>query len=140
MITAVDDPGRVATYESLLRRAWSKPDRGSSSGPNLVRAIVKGLRRKLADDAANPAYIRNECGVGCRSGPSAGRAARGIAWQLHSGSPTANRTAQPGRSSRRATIVRTVTVITGGPRLEASPCGDWRGVAGAGGPASTEVL
>ena len=45
MITTVDDPGRVVTYESLLHRAWSKPDRGSSSGPNLVRAIVKGPRR-----------------------------------------------------------------------------------------------
>ena len=57
--------GRVVTYESLLRRAWAKPDLGSG-GPKLVRAIVKGLRRKLGDDAANPAYVRNERGVGYR--------------------------------------------------------------------------
>ncbi len=57
--------GRVVTYESLLRRAWGGRDT-SASGPKLVRAIVKGLRRKLGDDAANPAYIHNVRGVGYR--------------------------------------------------------------------------
>ena len=55
--------GRVLTYDSLLRQAW----RGRHSGdpdPKLVRAVVKRLRRKLGDDAANPTYIRNERGVG----------------------------------------------------------------------------
>ena len=55
--------GRVLTYESLLRQAW----RGRHSGtpdPKLVRAVVKRLRRKLGDDAADPTYIRNERGVG----------------------------------------------------------------------------
>ncbi|MCY4602486.1 MAG: response regulator transcription factor, partial [Acidobacteria bacterium] len=57
--------GRTVTYESLLRRAWGRRDRGSTD-PKLVRAIVKSLRRKLGDDAANPAYVRNERGVGYR--------------------------------------------------------------------------
>ena len=57
--------GRVVTYESLLRRAWAKPDLGPG-GPKLVRAIVKGLRRKLGDDAAKPAYVRNVRSVGYR--------------------------------------------------------------------------
>lgn len=57
--------GRVVTYESLLRRAWGRRDRGSDA-PKLVRAIVKGLRRKLGDDAAKPAYVLNERGVGYR--------------------------------------------------------------------------
>ena len=57
--------GRVVSYESLLRRAWAKPDLGPG-GPKLVRAIVKGLRRKLGDDAASPAYVRNVRGVGYR--------------------------------------------------------------------------
>ena len=57
--------GRVVSYESLLRRAWGKRDPGLG-GPKLVRAIVKGLRRKLGDDAANPAYVRNVRGVGYR--------------------------------------------------------------------------
>ena len=57
--------GRAVTYESLLRRAWGRRDRGSND-PKLVRAIVKGLRRKLGDDATNPAYVRNERGVGYR--------------------------------------------------------------------------
>ena len=57
--------GRAVTYESLLRRAWGRRDRGSRD-PKLVRAIVKSLRRKLGDDATNPAYVRNERGVGYR--------------------------------------------------------------------------
>ena len=57
--------GRAVTYESLLRRAWGRRYRGSTD-PKLVRALVKDLRRKLGDDAANPAYVRNERGVGYR--------------------------------------------------------------------------
>ena len=55
--------GRVLSHESLLRKAWRGGDRRSPD-PKLVRAVVKRLRRKLGDDAANPAYIRNERGVG----------------------------------------------------------------------------
>ncbi len=55
--------GRVLTYESLLRQAWGERHRGAPD-PTLVRAVVKRLRRKLGDDAANPAYILNERGVG----------------------------------------------------------------------------
>ncbi len=57
--------GRAVTYESLLRRAWGRRYRGSTN-PKLVRALVKDLRRKLGDDAANLAYVRNERGVGYR--------------------------------------------------------------------------
>ena len=56
--------GRVLTHESLLRQAWSGRDGGSPADPKLVRAVVKRLRQKLGDDAANPAYIVNERGVG----------------------------------------------------------------------------
>ncbi|WP_419937010.1 ATP-binding protein [Candidatus Palauibacter sp.] len=55
--------GRVLTHESLLRQAWRGGDRRSPD-PKLVRAVVKRLRSKLGDDAANPAYVRNERGVG----------------------------------------------------------------------------
>ena len=55
--------GRVVTYGSLFRQAWS----GRNSGdPKLVRALVKRLRGKLGDDAASPTYICNERGVGYR--------------------------------------------------------------------------
>ena len=57
--------GRAVTYDSLLRQAWGKRDRDSAA-PKLVRAIVRGLRRKLGDDAAQPAYVRNVRGVGYR--------------------------------------------------------------------------
>ena len=55
--------GRVLTHESLLRQAWRGGERRPPD-PKLVRAVVKRLRRKLGDDATNPAYIRNERGVG----------------------------------------------------------------------------
>ena len=59
------DAGRVVTYGSLFRQAWSM--RHQSSGvPKLVRAVVKRLRDKLGDDATRPAYIMNERGVGYR--------------------------------------------------------------------------
>lgn len=55
--------GRVVTHESLMRQAWRRGDQRPPD-PKLVRAVVKRLRRKLGDDAANPSYIRNERGVG----------------------------------------------------------------------------
>jgi len=62
--------GRAVTYDSLLRQAWGRRRRGSAA-PKLVRAIVRGLRRKLGDDGANPAYVCNVRGVGYRM-PRAG--------------------------------------------------------------------
>ena len=55
--------GRVVTSESLLRQA-----RGARAGADTgrVRAFVRQLRAKLGDDAANPAFIFNERGVGYR--------------------------------------------------------------------------
>ena len=55
--------GRVSTYEALLRQVWGGRHNGSTE---LVRTFVKKLRRKLGDDAASPAYIVNERGVGYR--------------------------------------------------------------------------
>ena len=55
--------GRVVTYDTLLRRVWSGR---YGADANLVRIFVRNLRRKLGDDAANPAWIFNERGVGYR--------------------------------------------------------------------------
>ena len=57
------DAGRVVTFETLLRRVWSK--RGNADA-NLVRIFVRNLRRKLGDSAAKPVYLFNERGVGYR--------------------------------------------------------------------------
>ena len=57
------DAGRVVTFESLLRQAWDARD---PTDTERVRAFVKQLRAKLGDDAARPAYIFNERGVGYR--------------------------------------------------------------------------
>ena len=55
--------GRVLAYDTLLRRVWSSH---YGANANLVRIFVRNLRRKLGDDAANPAWIFNERGVGYR--------------------------------------------------------------------------
>ena len=55
--------GRVSTYEALLRQVWGGRHNGDTE---LVRTFVKNLRRKLGDDAASPAYIVNQRGVGYR--------------------------------------------------------------------------
>ena len=55
--------GRVLTHEDLLRQVWAR--RGTAN-PKIVRAYVKRLRHRLGDDAARPAWIFNERGVGYR--------------------------------------------------------------------------
>ncbi len=59
--------GRVMTHEQLLLRVWGSRQTGDSS---LVRTIVNRLRRKLGDDAKNPAYIMTMPGVGYRMAKS----------------------------------------------------------------------
>ena len=53
--------GRVTTYDMLLRQVWGRRG-GGNPGP--VRTMVKKLRRKLGDDAAEPAYVLTRHGVG----------------------------------------------------------------------------
>ena len=53
--------GRVLTYHFLLREVWGRMRSGDSE---LIRTFVKSLRRKLGDDAANPAYVFTRRGVG----------------------------------------------------------------------------
>ena len=55
--------GRVMTYASLLRQVWNNWGNNETAP---VRDFVKKLRRKLGDDAARPAWIVNERGVGYR--------------------------------------------------------------------------
>ena len=55
--------GRLVTYDELLRRVWRLPHSGSSER---VRTLMKVLRRKLGDSAAEPTYILTERGVGYR--------------------------------------------------------------------------
>ena len=61
------DAGRVLTYGTLLRRVWG---RRTGDDANLVRIIVKTIRKKLGEDAANPEWIFNERGVGYRMAES----------------------------------------------------------------------
>ena len=56
--------GRIMEYKSLLRRVSGKSD--DSAGKAALRTLIKSLRRKLTDDATDPAFILNERGVGYR--------------------------------------------------------------------------
>ena len=55
--------GRVVTTHTLLRQVWRGLDSGDT---DRLRTVVKNLRHKLGDNAAKPAYIFNERGVGYR--------------------------------------------------------------------------
>ena len=55
--------GRVLSHHQLLQRVWG-PQRSVSTGQ--VRTVVKNLRRKLGDNADEPAYIFTEQRVGYR--------------------------------------------------------------------------
>ena len=55
--------GRVVSNGRLLRTVWGRSD---AEDAGRVRTYVKKLRRKLGDDAASPAYILTERGVGYR--------------------------------------------------------------------------
>ena len=55
--------GRVVSSASLLHQVWCGRHEGDTER---VRTFVKKLRRKLGDNAARPAYIVNQRGVGYR--------------------------------------------------------------------------
>jgi two-component system KDP operon response regulator KdpE len=59
----VTHPGKLLTHEYLLRHVWGQ---GYGSESNYLRVYVGQLRRKLADDAANPRLIVTEPGIGYR--------------------------------------------------------------------------
>jgi two-component system, OmpR family, KDP operon response regulator KdpE len=59
----VRNPGKLLTHQWLLRTVWGQ---GYGSETTYLRTYVRGLRRKLGDDASNPRLITTEPGVGYR--------------------------------------------------------------------------
>lgn len=55
--------GRVVTHAQLLKAVWGP---GHDSDVEYLRVAARGIRRKLEDDPARPALLRNEPGVGYR--------------------------------------------------------------------------
>ena len=55
--------GRVLAYEHLLRRVWGLE---ADADVRPMRTVISSIRRKLGDDAENPAYIYTELRVGYR--------------------------------------------------------------------------
>ncbi|MCY4499712.1 MAG: response regulator transcription factor [Rhodospirillaceae bacterium] len=64
------DAERVVTFDTLLRGVWAKLENTDS---NLVRILVRNLRRKLGVTAATGAYIFNQRGIGYCMGRSPDR-------------------------------------------------------------------
>jgi len=59
----VTNPGKLLTHQWLLRKVWG---RGYGEESHYLRVYVRALRRKLDDQAAAPALILTEPGVGYR--------------------------------------------------------------------------
>ena len=55
--------GRILTHTQLVKRVWGLDSRGDA---RVVRAVIKRLRAKLGDDAAQPTYVFTEPHVGYR--------------------------------------------------------------------------
>ncbi|HYO95431.1 MAG TPA: response regulator transcription factor [Polyangiaceae bacterium] len=64
----VESPGRVFTRAQLIDRVWGD---GFAITDRTVDSHIKGLRRKLADVAADPGLIETVRGVGFRVNPAA---------------------------------------------------------------------
>ncbi|MBC7986747.1 MAG: response regulator [Sphingomonadaceae bacterium] len=56
-------PGRVVTHRQLLGQVWGPAHRDHTE---YLRVVMRGLRRKLESDPAQPALLINEPGVGYR--------------------------------------------------------------------------
>ena len=61
--------GRVVTTEAVHRQVWGRLGLDET---DRLRTVVKKLRAKLGDDAANPTFIFNKQGVGYRIAARAG--------------------------------------------------------------------
>src|SRR3954454_18143379 len=64
----VRNAGKVLTHQQLLKAVWGP---GSSTETHYLRVYMNQLRQKLESDAARPAYLLTEAGVGYRfAGPA----------------------------------------------------------------------
>ncbi len=56
-------PGQVLTHDQLLERVWGAEYQGDTE---LLRSMMRNLRRSLGDDARHPRYVLTEPQVGYR--------------------------------------------------------------------------
>jgi len=61
LYTLMTHPGQVMSPEMLVESVWGYSDTGNRE---LVRGLVKRLRRKMDDDPRNPRYIATVPGIG----------------------------------------------------------------------------
>ena len=80
---------RALTHEHLLQRVWG-PDSGEDTAP--VRNIVMRLRRKLGEEASNPAFIFAEPRVGYRMEQGETQEGEGDITTPHEGTPNVDGT------------------------------------------------
>lgn len=62
-------PGRVITHDKLLAAVWAND---YERHIEYLRVVIRNIRQKLEDDAARPAILVNELGVGYRLMGAAG--------------------------------------------------------------------
>ena len=55
--------GRVLTHQQLLQRVWGEEYSGATE---LLRSVIRNLRKKLGDDARHPRFVFTEAQVGYR--------------------------------------------------------------------------
>ena len=63
LVTLASNAGRVLTHSHLLQQVWG-PDNDGDLRP--LRTVIKNIRRKLDDSAANPQYVLTAPRVGYR--------------------------------------------------------------------------
>ena len=63
LVTLASNAGRVLTHPHLLQQVWGPDNDGD---PRPLRTVVKNIRRKLNDSAANPQYVFTAPRVGYR--------------------------------------------------------------------------
>ena len=63
LVTLSSNAGRVLTHAHLLQQVWG-PDNVGDLRP--LRTVIKNIRRKLDDSAANPEYVLTAPRVGYR--------------------------------------------------------------------------
>lgn len=63
LLLFMQNPGKVLTYHTILRRIWGE---GYGEDTQVLRSVMASTRRKIEKNPAKPRYIETEIGIGYR--------------------------------------------------------------------------
>lgn len=63
LLLFMQNPGKVLTYHTILRRLWGE---GYGEDTQVLRSVMASTRRKIEKNPAKPRYIETEIGIGYR--------------------------------------------------------------------------